>query len=232
MAAEQALDLAIDRVRALRGPNLWTRQTALEILVRSPLPQPQATSGRSSSLPRAFESRIRALFPAIGEHWATHLVKPGPATLAEDAEAAIAELRELDEDVRLGPSTGSIVDAAVARGIPWTGGSPTAAWCSLAGAPSSAASRRPRSTPPAPWPNPSRQDKDLTKRLLQAAGVPVPLGRPVETSLEEAWAVAQELGLPVVVKPQDGNQGKGVTVNISEPRAPGDGLRTRPRSAP
>ena len=36
-----------------------------------------------------------------------------------DAAAAITELRELDEDERLGPSTGSIVDAAVARGIPY-----------------------------------------------------------------------------------------------------------------
>jgi cyanophycin synthetase len=59
------------------------------------------------------------------------------------------------------------------------------------------------------------QDKDLTKRLLHAAGVPVPRGRPVE-SVDEAWQVALEVGLPVVVKPQDGNQGKGVTVNITD----------------
>jgi len=58
------------------------------------------------------------------------------------------------------------------------------------------------------------QDKDLTKRLLHAAGVPVPLGRPV-ADVDDAWATALEVGLPVVVKPQDGNQGKGVTVNIT-----------------
>jgi cyanophycin synthetase len=34
--------------------------------------------------------------------------------------------------------------------------------------------------------------------------------------VDEAWAVAQKVGLPVVVKPQDGNQGKGVTVNITD----------------
>jgi cyanophycin synthetase len=62
------------------------------------------------------------------------------------------------------------------------------------------------------------QDKDLTKRLLHAAGVPVPLGRPV-TDVEDAWKVAEEVGLPVVVKPQDGNQGKGVVVNITTARA-------------
>ena len=59
------------------------------------------------------------------------------------------------------------------------------------------------------------QDKDLTKRLLHAAGVPVPLGKPVNT-VDEAWEVALKVGLPVVVKPQDGNQGKGVTVNITD----------------
>ena len=52
------------------------------------------------------------------------------------------------------------------------------------------------------------QDKDLCKRLLASAGVPVPIGRPV-TDLEDAWAVACEIGVPVVVKPRDGNQGKG-----------------------
>jgi cyanophycin synthetase len=58
------------------------------------------------------------------------------------------------------------------------------------------------------------QDKELTKQLLNAAGVPVPLGRPVADA-EDGWAAAHEIGLPVVVKPQDGNQGKGVTVNIT-----------------
>lgn len=59
------------------------------------------------------------------------------------------------------------------------------------------------------------QDKDLTKSLLLAAGVPVPIGRPAK-NLEDAWQIALSIGLPIVVKPQDGNQGKGVTVNIVE----------------
>ncbi|HBO76589.1 MAG TPA: cyanophycin synthetase, partial [Cupriavidus sp.] len=57
------------------------------------------------------------------------------------------------------------------------------------------------------------QDKELTKSLLHAAGVPVPMGRSV-SSAEEAWAAAQEINGPVVVKPRDGNQGKGVAVRI------------------
>ena len=131
-----------------------------------------------------------------------------------DADTAIANLRELDEDERLGPSTGAIVEAAVARGIPFrrlTRGSMVQfGWGS-----------RQRRIQAAEIDSTSAvaesigQDKDLTKRLLHAAGVPVPLGQPVET-LAQAWAVAQQVGLPVVVKPQDGNQGKGVTVNITD----------------
>ncbi|NCA25128.1 MAG: ATP-grasp domain-containing protein, partial [Betaproteobacteria bacterium] len=60
--------------------------------------------------------------------------------------------------------------------------------------------------------------KELTKDLLHAAGVPVPLGRTVD-SAEDAWAAAQEIGLPVVVKPKDGNQGKGVAVNLGSREA-------------
>jgi cyanophycin synthetase len=129
-------------------------------------------------------------------------------------EGAIAQLHELDEDVRLGPSTGSIVQAAVARGIPirrLTDGSMVQfGW-----------GARQRRIQAAETDTTSAiaeaiaQDKDLTKSLLHAAGVPVPMGRPAQ-SIEEAWAIALEVGLPVVLKPQDGNQGKGVSVNITE----------------
>src|SRR5690606_27798370 len=129
-----------------------------------------------------------------------------------DLAAAVAGLRELDEDLRLGPSTRAIVDAAVARGIPFSrltdgslvqfgwGARQRRIWAAEVDA-SSAVSEA------------IAQDKDLTKALLRAAGVPVPVGRPVD-SADEAWAAALEIGLPVVVKPRDGNQGKGVTVNI------------------
>ena len=58
------------------------------------------------------------------------------------------------------------------------------------------------------------QDKEMTRTLLQAVGVPVPEGRPV-TDADDAWAAACEIGVPVVVKPQDGNQGRGVATNLT-----------------
>ncbi|MBM3386087.1 MAG: cyanophycin synthetase [Betaproteobacteria bacterium] len=259
--------MQVSRIRALRGPNLWSRHTAIEAIVSCP----EAERVLAPSL----EQQLRRTFPAIGnlevnhpeqqvgmvhvlEHVALALqVQAGCAVtfsrttpteeagtyqvvveyseepvgrlafdLAErlcqavlagegfDVEGAIAQLHELDEDVRLGPSTGSIVDAAVARGIPYrrlTQGSMVQfGW--------GAKQRRIQAAEidsTSAIAESIAQDKDLTKQLLHAAGVPVPLGRPVDT-LEQAWQVAQEIGLPVVLKPQDGNQGKGVSVNITE----------------
>ena len=57
------------------------------------------------------------------------------------------------------------------------------------------------------------RDKDLTKQLLQNCGVPVPEGRIVE-SPEDAWDAAEDIGLPVVVKPSDGNHGRGVSTEL------------------
>jgi cyanophycin synthetase len=261
--------MELSRIRALRGPNLWGRHTAIESIVTC------AESERSIATRPGFEATVRALFPAVGALRASganspvsfaHVLEsaalalqaqagcpvtfsrtsatsePGvyqvvveyseeavgrlavdlAQTLIEaaakdqsfDVDAAVARLRELDEDTRLGPSTGSIVDAAVARGIPYrrlTQGSMVQfGWGSkqrrIQAAEVDATSAVAESI---------AQDKDLTKTLLRAAGVPVPWGRPV-TSIDDAWSVAQEIGMPVVVKPQDGNQGKGVTVNINQ----------------
>ncbi len=57
------------------------------------------------------------------------------------------------------------------------------------------------------------QDKELTRRLLHNAGIPVPIGRSVEDA-EDAWEAARDIGLPVVVKPQCGNHGRGVATNL------------------
>ena len=59
-------------------------------------------------------------------------------------------------------------------------------------------------------------DKELTKRMLDDAGIPVPKGRVVE-SREEALEMADELGFPVVIKPLNANHGKGVAINLASP---------------
>ncbi len=58
------------------------------------------------------------------------------------------------------------------------------------------------------------QDKEMTRLLLRAVGAPTPYGRPV-TDADDAWEAAEDIGVPVVVKPQDGNQGRGVATNLT-----------------
>jgi len=57
-------------------------------------------------------------------------------------------------------------------------------------------------------------DKNLTKEILSSAGIPVPYGG-VVSSEEEALELAKQIGFPVVVKPCEGNQGKGVTLDLN-----------------
>lgn len=129
-----------------------------------------------------------------------------------DLNGKLAELRDLVDARCLGPSTASIVDAATDRRIPsirLTDGN-------LVQLGHGAAQRR-------IWTAETDRtsaiaesiacDKDLTKTLLKSCGVPVPEGCIVR-SPEEAWEEAQDIGLPVVIKPYDGNHGRGVSLNL------------------
>jgi cyanophycin synthetase len=122
-------------------------------------------------------------------------------------------LRKLHEETRLGPSTGAIAAAARARGIPvrrLTDGSllqlgygahQRRVWAAETDRTSAIGEA-------------IAQDKELTKQMLAVVGVPVPEGRVVR-SAELAWEAAQAIGLPVALKPRKGNQGKGVSVQLS-----------------
>ena len=125
----------------------------------------------------------------------------------------LKRLRSLLLDVQLGPSTRSIVDAAVARGIP----------CrrlnegSLVRLGQGARQRRiiaAETDRTGAVAESIAQDKDLTRALLAEAGIPVPEGRPVKDAAD-ACAMAAEIAAAVVVKPRYGNQGRGVSVNLT-----------------
>src|SRR5262249_37401392 len=120
-----------------------------------------------------------------------------------DVEGERAKLRDLGHEVRLGPSTGAIVAAARRRGIPvrrlHAG--------SLVQLGHSARLRRictAETDATSALGEAVAQDKEVTRSLLRAVGVPVPQGRPVADA-EDAWAAALELEAPVVVKPRHGN---------------------------
>jgi cyanophycin synthetase len=58
------------------------------------------------------------------------------------------------------------------------------------------------------------RDKDLTKELISSVGVPVPEGREVDDA-DDAWDAAEDIGVPVCVKPTDGNHGRGVFIDLT-----------------
>lgn len=129
-----------------------------------------------------------------------------------DVQAAVDHLRSILENVALGPSTGCIVQAATERRIPTIrlnegnlvqlgyGARQRRVWTAETDQTSAIAES-------------IASDKELTKTLLQSCGVPVPEGSIVE-SAEQAWDAANDIGLPVVVKPLDGNHGRGVSTNL------------------
>jgi len=130
-----------------------------------------------------------------------------------DVAGEVRSLRELGDEMLLGPSTRAIVEAAHARGIPirrlTTG--------SLVQLGHGSCSRRICTAETDNTPAIAEtisQDKELTKSLLRAVGVPVPEGR-LAHSAQDAWEAAEEIGLPVVVKPQDGNHGRGVFIGLA-----------------
>ncbi len=130
-----------------------------------------------------------------------------------DLAADIQALREIREDTRLGPSTGCIVDEAVKRGIPYIRLNKH----SLVQLGYGVHQKRIRATIASTTGNIAVDiacDKEETKSLLEAAEVPVPRGTVVrsEEGLKEA---VSRFGYPLVIKPIDGNHGKGNTTNIT-----------------
>jgi cyanophycin synthetase len=130
-----------------------------------------------------------------------------------DLQDDIQTMREIREDERLGPSTGSIVEEAQARNIPWIrlnrhslvqlgfGVNQKRIQATVASTTSSIAVE-------------IACDKEETKNILDAAGVPVPKGYIVydEEDLEDA---VRKVGYPIVLKPVSGNHGRGATINIT-----------------
>ena len=126
----------------------------------------------------------------------------------------IQTLKEIRERERLGPSTGSIVEEAVARNIPWIrlgrnslvqlgyGVNQQRFQATITGKTGSIAVD-------------IACNKELTKKMLDDAAIPVPTGDLVvdEDGLER---VIRKIGYPLVLKPLDGNHGKGSSINVND----------------
>jgi len=130
-----------------------------------------------------------------------------------DPGARMLALCDLAHDVRLGPSTGAIVQAARERNIP-TRRLNEGSLVQLGQGIHQRRILTAETDRTGAIAEAIAQDKELTRKLLHAVGVPVPDGWPVKDA-EDAWEAAQDIGVPVVVKPQDGNHGRGVATNLT-----------------
>jgi cyanophycin synthetase len=183
----------------------------------------QNLAGMPGGFGKARETSTRGVYRVIVRAWhekVTHaalyaardLVMAAIQDEPFDVEDTVSDLRRLIGRHCLGPSTACIVDAADDRDIPTIrlsednlvqigyGARQRRIWTAETDRTSAIAEGISR-------------DKDLTKTLLEACGVPVPQGRAVD-SADDAWTAAESIGVPVVVKPCDGNHGRGVFTNL------------------
>jgi cyanophycin synthetase len=191
----------------------------------------QNLAGMRGGFGRARETEMRGVYKVIVSAWHAEVTKSAMYAARElvlaamnfqqlhnpafDVERTIEHLRDLVDSLWLGPSTACIVDAALARNIPATRLTAKGNLVQLGyGVRCRHIWTAETDFTPAIAEGISR-DKDLTKTLLQSCGVPVPAGRIVE-SAKAAWEAAKDIGLPVVIKPCDGNHGRGVFIELCQ----------------
>ncbi len=129
-----------------------------------------------------------------------------------DLENDIRAMRELREDVRFGPSTGSIIDEAVARDIPFIrldGQS----LVQLGYGKNQVRFRATMTNNTSSIAVDLASNKDETKRMLMDAAIPVAKGVCI-SSFEDLEGAVNKVGFPLVFKPLDGNHGKGASINV------------------
>lgn len=129
-----------------------------------------------------------------------------------DLEGDIQKMREIRERVRLGPSTGSIVEEAVARDIPWI----RLGTNSLVQLGYGINQMRFQATITCKTSNIAVDiacDKEQTKRMLNNASIPVADGD-ICVDEEDLEDTIKKIGYPIVLKPLDGNHGKGASINV------------------
>ncbi len=141
-----------------------------------------------------------------------HLVAPNDPAFAFDYQAELERLIRLAEKQAFGPSTQAILDEAASRDIPYI----RLDRFSLVQLGQGVHQQRIRATMTSRTSGIAvdiASDKNLTNRLLDSAGLPVPKSEVVDTA-DAAVAAARRIGFPCVVKPLDGNHGRGVHLDL------------------
>jgi cyanophycin synthetase len=185
----------------------------------------QTLAGHTVGFGKARETCVEGLYKVVIEYLdevvaeacmreAREILLAGYAGKDYDIADAVARMKRVVDRNALGPSTSAIIAAAEKRGIPsrrlregrslvqfGQGVNQRRIWTAETDRTGAIAEH-------------IVQDKDLTRTLLRKAGVPVPEGRVVANPVD-AWEAAEDIGIPVVVKPQDANHGRGVFINLT-----------------
>lgn len=136
---------------------------------------------------------------------------------AYDLEPDIQRMRELRELERLGPSTGSIVDEAISRDIPWIRLNKSSL-VQLGYGKNQVRFRATMTEKTNSIAVDIAGNKDETKRLLQDAAIPVAKGVTISDITDLPDAI-RRVGYPLVFKPLDGNHGRGASINVKTDEA-------------
>ncbi|MGH2671439.1 MAG: cyanophycin synthetase family protein, partial [Actinomycetota bacterium] len=169
--------------------------------------------GRYNVIFGYWEERVGLEAGKLAVRLVNHLVTPEPDF---DFLAGLERLILLAERRAFGPSTQAILDEAASRDIPFIRLNEQ----SLVQLGWGKYQQRVRATMTSKTSSLAVDiagDKDMTRRLLAAAGLPVPRGEMVRTD-DEAVNAAKRVGFPVVIKPFDGNHGRGVALDLQSER--------------
>ncbi len=208
----------LDRVREGVPLSQVLMQAALEMQCMAGMP---VNWGRAYAVPHeaatdyvvfAYQEERAGRYAATAALEATLALATGQDR-SFDLKKHLAELHEIREDEFFGPSTWSIVTEAASRGIPYLR-LPHSGMVQFG---YGIHQKRISATITGTTGNPGVEmagDKDLTKKVLDDNGVLVPKGALVRTAEGLKDAVA-ELGYPLVLKPLDGNHGKGATIGVT-----------------
>ncbi|MDJ0662817.1 MAG: cyanophycin synthetase [Crocosphaera sp.] len=131
-----------------------------------------------------------------------------------ELEQDLSDLRDLQANASLGPSTQTLVTEAEARNIPWMPLS-ARAMVQLGYGVHQKRIQATLSDYSGILAVELACDKEGTKTILQDAGVPVPKGTTIQFFEELESAIADVGGYPIVLKPLDGNHGRGITIDIN-----------------
>ena len=185
----------------------------------------QTLAGMETGFGRTRETKTPGIYNVVftyveekvGVYAAEAAVRIGNALITGedyDLEKDIQEMREIRENTRLGPSTGSIVEEAILRDIPWIRLN-NQSLVQLGYGKNQVRFRATMTERTSSIAVDIASNKDETKRMLLEQAIPVAKGITISSTLGVDDAI-KKVGFPLVFKPLDGNHGRGISINIRD----------------